>query len=280
MATSKILVFGHGFIGRRIQEYFCCRLSGKRIANLADVQAEIDRYRPAVIINCIGYTGARNVDDCEADKDAALFANTYIPVIMAEAAVRNKIRLVHISSGCIYHYDYARDTPLTETRLPDFFDLYYSRSKIYAERALDILTDRYDILIARIRIPLDDRPHPRGILNKLLSFKQVIDSVNSITYIPDFLAALHHLIKIEARGVYNVVNKGGLRYAELLDVYKKYVPDFSYTEIPHTKLNLVRTNLLLSTRKLERTGFKVRRIHDVLDECVRNHLKLSGKKSS
>ena len=100
---------------------------------------------------------------------------------------------------------------------------------------------------------------------------------NSVTYIPDFVEALRHLIKIDARGIYNVVNKGGLRYPKLMEVYKKYVPDFQYTVVDYRKLGLVRTNLLLSTRKLEKSGFKVRKIDDVLEECVRGYVEKKGK---
>ena len=90
-----------------------------------------------------GITGQGNVDGCELEKDMTLFANTYMPIILAEVALRNNMKLVHISSGCIYHYDYARDKPLRETQ------------------------------------------------------------------IPDFIKALKHLIRVDARGIYNVVNKGG-----------------------------------------------------------------------
>jgi hypothetical protein len=38
------------------------------------------------------------------------------------------------------------------------------------------------------------------------------------------------------------------------------------------KLQLVRTNLILSTKKLEQSGFKMPRIEDVLEECVRNYV--------
>jgi hypothetical protein len=43
--------------------------------------------------------------------------------------------------------------------------------------------------------------------------------------------------------------------------------------IPLNKLGLIRTNLLLSTIKLEKTGFKVRNINSVLEECVKEYLK-------
>jgi 3,5-epimerase/4-reductase len=267
---NKILILGKGgFIAERLREELQCDISGTILHSFSEAEAEVKKYNPKALINCIGYTGAGNVDGCEKEKDLTLFANTYMPVILAEVCLRNDIKLVHISSGCIYHYDYKRDKPLTEARIPDFFDLYYSRTKIYSERALEALCGKYNILIARIRIPLDNRSHPKNILNKLIAYKKVIDIPNSITYIPDFIRALKHLIRVDARGIYNVVNKGGLRYPQLLEVYKKYEPGFAYEVIDLQTLNMVRTNLLLSTVKLEKSGFKVRRVQDVLDECVK-----------
>jgi 3,5-epimerase/4-reductase len=111
------------------------------------------------------------------------------------------------------------------------------------------------------------------VLDKLLKYNQVIDIPNSVTYIPDFVKAIKHLIKIDARGVYNLVNKGGLRYPNLMKVYQKYVPAFKLQTIALNRLGLVRTNLLLSTRKLEKSGFRVRNINSILDECVKEYLK-------
>ncbi|MFA6217336.1 MAG: sugar nucleotide-binding protein [Candidatus Omnitrophota bacterium] len=267
---NKILVLGKGFIGTRIKESLCCDSSDTRITSYRDALKVIQKFKPHTIINCIGHIG-KNVDYCELDKDKTLLANSFVPVILAEVALRNNIKLVHVSSGCIYHYDYALDKPLTEERVPDFFSLFYSRTKIYSEAALSILARTYPVLILRIRIPLDNRPYVKNLLTKLTGFPGVIDLPNSVTYIPDFIEALKHLLSINACGIFNVVNKGGLRYPELLDVYKRYVPDFSYRVIDCKKLRLVRTNLLLSTRKLEHSGFAVRSIHDCLDECVRQY---------
>jgi hypothetical protein len=117
----------------------------------------------------------------------------------------------------------------------------------------------------------------RIILNKLIVYRKVIDIPNSVTYAPDFIKALEHLIRIDAWGIYNVLNKNGLMYPDLMDVYKKYVPGFTYEVMDHRKLGLVRTNMIMSVEKLEKTGFKVRPINDVLDECVRNYVNC-GKK--
>jgi 3,5-epimerase/4-reductase len=179
---------------------------------------------------------------------------------------------VHISSGCIYHYDYSKDTPIGETKEPDFFELFYSRTKIYSEKVLETLSIRYPTLIIRIRVPLDSKPHPKNLLTKLINYKKVIDIPNSVTYIPDFINALRHLIRINAKGIYNVVNKNPLIYSELMEVYKKHIPGFNYEVIDFKKINSIRTNLILSTEKLENTGFKVRDIREVLEECVKEYL--------
>lgn len=269
---NKILIFGKGYIGKRIKAELNAAISSRRINSLQDAEKEVSRYKPNIIINCIGHTGKHNVDDCEIDKDKTLFSNSFVPLILAEAAIRNKIKLVHISSGCIYHFNHKKQKPITEKRVPDFFNLYYSRSKIYAERALEALSSKFDILIVRIRIPLDNRPHPRNILTKLLTYKKVINIPNSITYIPDFINALKYLLRKNKRGIFNIVNKGGLRYPDLMSAYKKQVPSFNCKVIGYSKLGLVRTNLILSVKKLRDAGFNVRPVRKVLYECVRRYL--------
>jgi len=270
---NKILILGRGFIGERLKEALGCDISGKRIYSFKDARSIIKKHKPKIIINCIGHTGAKNVDGCEQDIDKTLMANTFIPIILAEVCLRYKIKLVHISSGCIFKFNYHKDRPITENKIPDFFDLFYSRSKIYSERSLSALLDKYNILIARIRVPLDDRPHPKNLLTKLLKYEKIVDIPNSITYIPDFIKALKHLIKIDAKGIYNVANKGGLKYPLLLKVYEKYTKDLNYDIVSYKSLGLVRTNLVLSTKRLEKSGFKIRTIKEVLEECVRAYLK-------
>ena len=271
--NKKILILGKGFIGERLHKELGCRISGEHIESFADAEKIIKKYNPGIIINCIGVTGKRNVDDCELEKDRTLIANSFVPLILAEVALRNNMKLVHISSGCIFNFDYKKDMPIKEDAVPDYFDLFYSRSKIYPELALGVLSSKFNILVVRIRIPLLDNPHPRNILDKLIKYGKVITIKNSVTYIPDFIRALKHLIKIDARGIYNVVNKGALSYPKLMETYKKYTPDFKYKTIGLNKLGLARTSLLMSTRKLEKTGFKVRPIDSVLEECVKKYLK-------
>jgi len=271
--NNDILILGKGFIGERLQQELDCRISAKRIESFADVLALIDEFNPKILINCIGHTGAGNVDGCEQALDKTLFANTYIPILLADICLRKKIKLVHISSGCIYHFEYGRSKPIVESSDPDYYELYYSRSKIYAENVLTKLSRIHDILIARIRVPLDNRPHPKNILTKLLKFDKIIDVPNSVTYIPDCVKALNFLIRKKKKGVYNIALKGGLRYKDLLEAYAKTGRQHPYELIKLKNLKLKRTNLILSTKKLEDAGFQVRQPKDIVNECVKEYIK-------
>jgi dTDP-4-dehydrorhamnose reductase len=271
--NKRMLILGNGYIANKLQEKWGCPVYDKKIFSYKDAVEAYEKHSPRVLINCIGHIGKHSVDDCELDADKCILANTMVPVWLGEIAFRKPVKLVHISSGCIYHYDYGRQRPIPEDKEPDYYKLFYSRTKIYAEGMLNALSHRCDVLIVRIRVPLDNIPHPRNVLTKLIKYKTIIDIPNSITYIPDFIKALEFLLKADAKGIFNVANKGGLRYPMLMDVYKKYVPDFNYTVVPLKSLKLDRTNLVLSMRKLEETGFKVRAIKDVLQECVEQYVK-------
>ena len=275
--STKILILGRGYMGHRLQEGLSCSVTEQRINSLADAQKVLADHKPKILINAIGFTGGGSVDGCESNLEKTIFANAFVPLLLAEACLRRHVKLVHISSGCIYHFDYKRgQRPITEMQTPDYFDLYYSRTKIYSEQPLVNLSRAYNILITRIRIPLDDRPHPKNILSKLIQYKRVIDIPNSVTYVPDFIAALKHLLKSDARDLYNVVNKGTLRYPQLLKRYQKHVPEFQFETISYQSLKMNRTNLALSCRKLESSGFKMRPIKAVLEEAITGFLRGSN----
>ncbi|MDO8580968.1 MAG: sugar nucleotide-binding protein [Candidatus Omnitrophota bacterium] len=270
---NKILIVGKGYIGTHLAQTLQCPVSGQRISSFKDIQRLLDRYRPNTIINCIGHTGKRNVDDCELELDQTLSANTFVPILLAEAAWRKNIKFVHISSGCIYHYHYGKQEPIDEDRIPDYYDLYYSRTKIYAENVLTQMAKRCNILIARVRVPLDDAPHPKNLLTKLIRYQKIIDVPNSVTYLPEFVNAMKHLLRLNAEGIYNIVLKDALYYPDLLTLYQKYVPDYRFKVIPLRNLELVRTNLVMSARKLANSGFHVSSTKDILKKCVQRYVK-------
>ena len=297
---KKILILGKGFLGNRINDLlnsddYIINLSDARVYSFEDVERLIEVNQPDILINCIGSTGRDNVDDCENDVHRTLYLNAFLPFTLSEACIRRNIKFVHISSGCIYHSSKKEKQPgmigeitfmpdtegarIHEFRPPDFFDLFYSRTKIYAEQGLLPLCQDKNILILRIRIPLDCIPHPKNVLTKLIKYKTIIDVPNSVTYIPDFVKTLDFLLEKDARGIYNVVNSGECRYPDLMYEYAKRVLNAEYEVIPYEKLELVRTNLLLATDRLKGLGFPVRDINDVYEECVDSYVTEQSKKA-
>ena len=260
MRKKKVLIFGgKGFVGSHLKG----ERSLARVYSLDDILAEIAKKKPDVMINCIGYTGKENTDNCEAFSDYALNANSFLPVLFAEAAIRTGVKLVHVSSGCMFK---TADF-IGEDEIPDFYDLFYSRTKIYGEAALYGIAGygKANILIVRPRIPFFDGTNPRDILYKIQRFKKVIDYANSMTYLPDFGRAVDHLIKKGATGIYNIVNPGPVRYKTILrECFGKRV-----VEMRHTDLNLIRTNVTLSCSKLIESGFRPMDTMDAIKHGLR-----------
>jgi len=157
-----------------------------------------------------GIRGNGSVDDCELDKDATLSSNCFVPLILAEAALRNNIKLVHISSGCIYHYDYSKRKPITEDEPPDFFDLFYSRTKIYAERALEILSKSYNILSSESAYLW-----MTGLIPKMSLIKSSGIKKSSTAEFGDLYSGFYQGFEASRHygrsRIYNVVNNGGVK---------------------------------------------------------------------
>lgn len=270
----KALIIGNGWIGEKVCSALDGRLVRTEIHGIKDLLAWIDVSGTDVLVNCVGHTGGPNVDYCENDIDRTLMANSVMPMMAAEAAIRTRVKLVHLSSGCIYD---NHGWPYREEDPPNFFDLYYSRSKIYSELALSAVEARYGFLILRLRVPLDNKPHPKNILTKLVGYQKVIDEPQSVTYLPDFLEAMKTLIRQDTHGVFNVVNNGVLRYPALMEAYKKHHPEFEYSLTTLGGLGIKRTNVILDTRNIDAClPAPMRNINKILDECASEYVKAGG----
>jgi len=268
--VNRITVFGNGYIGSQIAKHLECDVVDTKIKSYKDMEKAFDGKKPDVIINAIGVTGTPNVDACEKDVDGTLLANSFVPIILAEYCHRNGIKFVHISSGCIFHHNYTKDEPIKDDDYPDYFDLFYSRTKIYSEMAIRQMCKENNWLILRIRIPLDTSNSKKNLMSKLLSFKTVIEIENSVTFIPDFLDAVEWLIEENHSGIYNVVH-GPLRYSELLKKYREKTGR-EFDMIPKSNLKTPRTNLVMSSEELENTGFIMLDKGAVISKAVNGHI--------
>ncbi|MAF35904.1 hypothetical protein CL622_02180 [archaeon] len=283
----KILILGKGFIGKRLETYLSTFFEVECI-NKAEIdytsRQELEKYvywqGLDVIINASGYTGSPNVDACEDDKDNTWKYNVESPYNIHSVCEDHSIKMVHISSGCIY--DGYKKT-FTEQDEPNFgmwseYSSWYSKTK----HASEMLLKDKDVYTMRIRMPFCGDDTSRNILVKLLKYDNILSMRNSLTGVEDFCQFMYYfLTKIDeiSPGIYNVVNPEpitGERIIELLSGYGLYNSEWNIITLDelyekHTKAN--RSNCILNTDKISKLNLSLPNTINSLEQQIRSLVK-------
>ena len=277
---KKIFIFGAaGFFGSHFVELFN-KAGWEVIKDRVDITdySAIKRYlvdsKPDAVINAAGKTGRPNVDWCEIHKNETMSVNVQGAINIALATNELGIYFVHIGSGCIYEGD-NNGTGFAETDEPNFYGSFYSRTKIYSEKALA----EFNPLQLRVRIPIEGKSCPKNVIDKLVNYERIISIPNSFTIVEDFMTASYELIKNKERGVFNMTNVGFMDHEYLMSNYTKIVDfnkKFSYMTLDElgevTKAK--RSNCVLSTDKREALGVQMpdikKRIPEILEDYKKN----------
>jgi 3,5-epimerase/4-reductase len=273
---EKILIFGRkGWLAKRFNEFFPnSEISDVDITDSKAVRIELRKKEPDVVINTAGRTGRPNIDWCEEHKKETATSNIVGPLILAEACREQSIYWVHLGSGCIFQGNGSNGEGFKENDEPDP-PSFYSWTKYWG----DSVSKNSPVLILRLRMPVDNRPHSRNLIDKLAGYGYVIDSQNSITIIPDLLEVAKQLIEKRRLGIYHVVNPGTISPAEIMELYKKEVNPKrkKFMVISNEQLHgftLVkarRSNCTLNTDKLQREGIKLKPIKERITELLREY---------
>lgn len=259
----KILIFGaKGWIGQKMLKAWPEAVpSFARIDDKEAVLAELDRHQPDAVMNAAGRKGKPNVDWCETHQFETMRDNTVAPLILAEACHERDIYMLHLGTGCVYYgdspdprgwreYDHANPVAV------------YSRSKYAADLALSTYPN---VGIARLRMPIDDRPSPGNLIDKLASYPQIIDVANSATVVQDLLDVCYQLLQKRGAGIFHATNPGAMRHRDLIDLYHEYV-DPTHTCEWIDEADLVarglatkkRSNNILQSERLRELGIEMR----------------------
>lgn len=270
------LVFGGGFLGKRIGRELGYRVIEHKDLDLLDIFALrrfLDENKPEVVINCVGKTGRPNIDECENKKEETVQLNINAAVNLATECAKREIYFVHLGSGCVY-YGNKNGEGYSEEDEPNFYGpQFYAKTKILAEKILK----EFPGLIVRLRMPIDDRPNERNLIDKMKKYSKVIDIKNSKTTVPHMIKALKVLIEKRKNGIYNFTNPGAITGAEIMRMYKEVVnPNHNFEIMSEDELDSVtlgkRSNCILDTRKLEKelkgTGAEMPEIHEAVKECL------------
>ncbi|MEK6928693.1 MAG: sugar nucleotide-binding protein [Nanoarchaeota archaeon] len=272
---AKHLILGNGYMGNRIfKNLKDSIMSNRRIGNIDSVDNEIKKYKPEVVLNCIAKTGRPNIDWCENNKEKTYFSNVIVPHYIAKVCSFYGKKMVHISTG--YFYDGNKNGEgYSEKDEPNSINNYYNFTKFEAEKRLQNFDN---VLQLRINMPSDKIPHERNLITRLLGYKKIVKSYNSITIVDDFIKILKYLIKKDSRGIFNVVNEGIISFDEILDMYSE-ISGISkkYELITQDELNSAvkakRSACILSVKKLEGSGINVPNIKVSMRKCLEEYVK-------
>ncbi len=263
------IVFGEGFLGKRIAEALDYNTTKTNPLDIKELERFLDAENPDIVINAIGKTGRPNIDWCETHKRETIESNVVAAVNLCIKCSERGIYFVHLGSGCIYYGDNNKKG-FTEEDEPNFYGpQFYAKSKILAEKTIKLFPG----LILRIRMPVDDRPHERNLINKLLSYDKVIEVQNSMTTVPHMIDAIKTLIEKRKTGIYNLVNPGTISASEIIKLYQEIVdPNHKFRVMSLEELDAItsgrRSNCYLNTGKLISEGIELPEIHQAVKECL------------
>lgn len=255
-------------------------------------RSECDIYDPQVLashldgvdflVNCAGYTGKPNVDACETDKANCLAGNAILPGRIAQACRIADIPWGHVSSGCINTGRRDDGQGFTELDAPNFSFRtnncsFYSGTKALGE---EILQGEPNCYIWRLRIPFSGVDSPRNYLSKLIRYDRLLDAENSLSYLPEFVAAgLDCFEKQLPYGIYNLTNPGSVTAREVVDLIKRStVPghdkQFDFFEDESTFMQQAaktpRSNCVLDSSKAVSAGLQLTPVRDAIETALAN----------
>ncbi|KYQ90418.1 hypothetical protein DLAC_09037 [Tieghemostelium lacteum] len=262
----KILIFGgNGWIGGKIInllkdnkeiEFEC---SQSRLENRSDIEKDIDKFQPTMIINCAGVTGRPNVDWCEDHKIETIRSNVIGTLNLVDIASQHKIHVTNFATGCIYQYDQQHPMgsgiSFNEEDPYNYDGSFYSKTKAMVETLLKC----YDnVLTLRLRMPISDHitNEPRNFISKIIKYQRVVNIPNSMSILYDLLPISIDMTLKGYKGIYNFVNPGVISHNEILNLYKNEIDqNFTYENFSEEEQSKIlkagRSNNQLDTKKLQ-----------------------------
>lgn len=277
-----ILILGkNGYVSKRFQDFFNVRKIDFVCESLRQAPQYINillqKHKPKYVINCIGYTGVPNIDECENNKAECLRVNSIIPTVVATACKEFGIKFLHVGTGCIYQ-DYGSEYPtmFSEKETPNFCFGYnncswYSGTKELAETMISGVCKEYYIM--RLRMPFCHIDSPKNYLSKLLKYKKVWSRNNSISNLDEFVNVCYLALENNIPyGIYNAVNPQPICAQDILEIAKKFGLEneceiIKDSEVMKTITQSPRSDCTLSTNKLKECNLELLPTRESISRC-------------
>lgn len=257
---KSILILGLGYTGtylyNKLKTDHDVNIVAKDTLDYTDevvIDTYLFEYKPDYVINCSGFTGRPNVDQCEDEKEGCWRLNVTAPSMINRLCKAHHIPYIHISSGCIFT---GYDRSWTEKDKPNYgvfnnHSSFYSKSK----HAYELASGDYGLTI-RIRMLFDGEFTDRSVLTKLLKYDKLINEVNSKTYIVDLVNFIAKYIT-DGRAendIVNLVNPEPLDTEGVITILKQYGkdnPKWGFVKFEELGTKAGRSNCTMDVSKLK-----------------------------
>lgn len=213
----KVLVTGsEGQLGRSLQNVFArdpeieaiyTDKDDLDITNRYAVERFIFDHNFDWIVNCAAYTA---VDKAESDSLKAAALNTGAVGVIAEAASKNNVKVIHISTDYVFSGENFRPYEENDEPYPQGI---YGRTKLEGEGVLTSFCPQSIIIRTAWLYSEYGHNFVKTMLQKGregVALRVVSDQIGTPTYAGDLAEAIHSIIRHESwrPGIYHFTNEG------------------------------------------------------------------------
>ena len=288
----KWLVFGSkGWIGQQVvtlltEQGETVIHAQSRADNEIAVKKELLEVNPDRVISLIGRTygpGFTTIDYLEQKGKLIenLTDNLYGPMVLAMLCATHGYHLTYLGTGCIFNgYEGDTGNGYSEDAKPDFYGSSYSATKGITDRLMHFFDNV--VLNCRIRMPIVSFEHGRNFITKIMTYKKIRSTPNSMTVLPELLPIMIDMAKKKVTGTINLTNSNCITHNEILEMVKEiYDPNFTwenFTIEEQDKILLAgRSNNLLNTDKLQQLYPNVLPIKESVRKIIQEMAKNAAK---
>ena len=204
---------GHTVSGFAREKIPVCRTFIGDARNRQDVEDLLKEARHYdVVINCIGILN-RFVDAKLSD---GIYLNSVFPHLLAENLNHTGIKLIHISSDCVYE---GTQGNYTELDVPDAVS-YYGRTK-----ALGEVKDGQNLTIRTSIVGPELKPSGIGLFHWFMNQEGVVDGYKNVIWSGvttlQLAKAIEADIAKQETGLYHLVNNQTINKHDLLSLFNR-----------------------------------------------------------
>lgn len=274
----RIMIFGSsGYIGsslaaeaqRRHHEW----VRAERTHSPLGLSSMLGVCHPDVVINAAAFITKPSVLMAEQHKEQTIQGNVVWPGRLADVCGFHGIPLLHLSTGCLWKQ--SKPEPYEEDDLPELtldnpVSSFYTATKEMAERAVM----NYDhTWICRLRLPFDEKDHPRNFLSKLIAFEDLHEfgCPQSMSHRSDLADMIFQIVERRLPyGIYHCTNPGGMRISEIAHrLMETIAPGKRWNVITPLEPN-PQSYCLLSSYKLQKHGVQIRDLKEAVESAIQH----------